>query len=69
MNTIGNSYVEKYAEDLGYSLAAKVDANIGIVVKPKPFWMPTFIYHAVIKHSVEIVTTSGIATAAYKPEV
>ena len=67
--TFHQNPVAKYAEIHGYRLAALIDHHFGIVVKPKPFWMPGFIYNAVIRNEVEIVNTEGIATRAYLPEV
>ncbi len=65
------SPIEKFCQDRMYTLAVKIDADVGIVIKPKPFWMPSFIYKAVIKEFVEIVNVGGVggmATMIYKPK-
>lgn len=70
MNTVNHSPIlEKYCQDRMYALAKTIDLNVAVVLKPKPWWMPTFIYRAVIKGSVEVVSVGGIATCSYTPEI
>ena len=47
--------IEKYAEREGYRIAALVEDKFAIVVKPKPSWMPLWLFRSVIKDTVEIV--------------
>jgi len=47
--------LEGYCNRMGYELARKIDDSMGIAIKPKPWWMPRFLYEAVIRKSVEII--------------
>lgn len=50
-----NNSIDKYCETMGYKLAAKIDENMSIVVKKKPWWCPNILYKKIIKDSIEIV--------------
>lgn len=43
-----DSYVRQMAEEH----ARKIDENFWLVVKQKPWWMPSFLYRSVIKNLV-----------------
>ncbi len=45
--------VEDYTKQMAENHAFKIDTNFWMVVKQKPWWMPNFIYKAVIKSLVE----------------
>ncbi len=46
----------EYCEREAYRLAVRIDESMAVVVKPKPRWMPKFVYEAVIRSAVEIVS-------------
>jgi hypothetical protein len=50
------SPIEKYAESHAFKIAANIDDKMTIVIKPKPRWCPKWLYRAVIRDSVEIVS-------------
>lgn len=64
-----NPNIEKWAEKMGYAVATHIDANMAIVVKPRPWWMPNFIYKSIVRGTVSIVKDSEIVTYSYKPDL
>lgn len=48
------SPVEEYCKKAGFKLAEKIDEKMAIVVKPKPWWCPNYLYKKIIKETVEI---------------
>ncbi len=55
-----SDFIEKYCEQEGYKLAQKIDDSMGFVVKPKPRWMPYWLYKKVIKEVVVLVQKNGL---------
>lgn len=53
--------IEKYAQRRGWLLAKKIEDSFAIVVKPRPFWCPKWLYERILKETVEIVQTDGHA--------
>lgn len=51
------SPIDKYCEVAGAKVASRIDEHMSIIIKKKQWWMPGFIYRAVIRTNVEIVTT------------
>lgn len=48
--------LEKYTKQMLEGHMIKVDDTFWLVVKPKPKWMPAFIYRSVVKNLVEFQT-------------
>ncbi len=46
--------LEIYCHQRSYKLAEKIDDKMAIVVKPRPWYCPTWLYKKIIKDSVEI---------------
>ncbi len=49
--------IQQYCDKMGYQLAGMIDESTGVVVKPKPWWMPKFLYNFVIKHGIEVISS------------
>jgi hypothetical protein len=47
--------VEDYCRKQGYRVSYEIESEMVLVVKPRVWWIPKFIYDAVIRQSVEIV--------------
>ena len=67
MNTF-TSPIEKYVQRQGYILAKKIDTNVGIVLKPKKWWIPRFLYNSIVKNSIEIAQCTPMYDMAYEPD-
>jgi hypothetical protein len=69
MNTIKHSPLYYYAAKRGFEVAREIDRNVGIVLRPRAWWIPKFLYKAVVKQSVEIVRCGPLVDMAYEPEL
>ena len=47
--------INGYVMVSGFKLGAMIDEKTALIVKPKPYWMPYFLYKAVIRETVELV--------------
>lgn len=47
--------IEKYCRERGYQVAAVIDEKMALVVKPRPWWLPRFIWRAVIRRGTELI--------------
>ena len=47
--------IEKYAKIQSEKLAVRIDNKLSLIVKPRPRYLPDFIYRLVIKEAVEIL--------------
>ena len=50
-----NNIIEKYCEERGFKLAAKIDKGFNLVVKPKPKWLPEWLYKKIINECVGVI--------------
>ena len=48
-------FIEKVCEREGYRLAKKIDDNLAIIIKKKPFWCPNWLYKKIINTSVLLI--------------
>jgi hypothetical protein len=49
------SPIEELCEKQGFALAATIDAKMAIVLKPRPWWLPHWLYKKLIRETVEII--------------
>lgn len=47
--------VEKYCEEQGFKLAKKIDDSMSIIIKPRKWYIPRWLYNKVINKSIEII--------------
>lgn len=47
--------IEKVTEDLTDKISLKYEQQFKFYIKPKKWWMPKFIYNAVIRNHVDLV--------------
>lgn len=62
--------IEKYCEKMGARLAAAIDGEFFIIVKPRPWWCPAWLYGRIVRDSVELVQSGaaikGVDTSVEK---
>jgi len=52
------SVIEEYCEQEGFKIAKKIDDEVAILIKPKPWYCPKWLYKKIIKDSIEIIKSS-----------
>lgn len=52
-NNKGEKTLENYTRQMQEGHAFMIDKNFWMVVRPKPWWMPAFLYKMVIKNLIE----------------
>lgn len=48
--------IDKYVEGKSFQQMKKIDDAFWLFVKPRTWWIPVFLYNAIIKEHVEIVS-------------
>jgi hypothetical protein len=54
--------IEKYCRTKSALLAAKIEQQFYLIVKPKPWYCPLWLYKKIIKESVEIINNPSSLT-------
>lgn len=47
--------IEEICKREHWRLAAKIDKSISIVLLPKPWWCPEWLYYKIIRKSISII--------------
>ena len=54
-DTTAESIIKEYSNRKMLNYVRMIDDNVAIVIKKRPWWLPPFIYNAVIRNYAEIV--------------
>lgn len=58
--------IDIYCERMAYKKAIQIDEAMAVVIKPKPKWIPDWLYHRVIRDSVELVQVNSHPLSAIR---
>jgi len=57
-NKYMGSVIEEYCKRESLKIAKKIEDEVAIIIKPRPWYCPKWLYKKIIKDSIEIIQNS-----------